>query len=738
MKCKLMIIALVMALLPITETHANFWGTGMWGGLQQCPYPQGGGARLSGRDAREARGYRADMKDVQRGIRDAEKELKRMRNASSPRRMERDIRAILKPEWADAVIDHLKANGNALAGEGEERSCNDVIEQDKMNDFTSKARALSTIFRETLSPGGDGGKELRDQISTIDLKKFLSFCTFANGQKFFNYGAIGADLKTYCERVEAHKKARVDFINSRTPIPDAAEFSQADAQRIKDLSEYDIGAFPTVPAGDSSKFISMCNVGFAEICKNRTFIKDLGSIRRADDKQEYCQDGIDNFQDVIRLEAEIEGYEDELDELEEELAYLYEDAETDGGFCLDCYFSGGGGGFEYDDRSTWEKVLGYGLPILGGSLAGLGAYNLGKDAISARVDLGFDTPNAPSYIAAAYPYIMGGIGQAIGSGGGQGAFGCATTIGGGFPGGPQGAFGPFGMNGLLGQGGAFGYPFGQNPYAISPFGGGIFNPGFNPFGGGGFYGSYPGMIGFPGFGGGYVGGIAGGFTGGFTPPIMGGGFPGGFAGGFGAPFAGGFGAAITGGIAGGFAGGFNAGFTGGIAGGFGGFGLPPVAGFGQPFAGGFGTFGALGTPFAGGLGATFGYPISGGVGAGFGGAGLNFGGGFSGVGAGFTGGFNNSSWIQFQQQLQQQQQALWAQFQQEQVARQRTLSNLTMQIQQLYQQVFAIQSGGSLGITGGGFFNASGGISTTPVGTGSPGVFTGGPGTSFTPGATGR
>jgi hypothetical protein len=91
-------------------------------------------------------------------------------------------------------------------------------------------------------------------------------------------------------------------------------------------------------------------------------------------------------------------------------------------------------------------------------------------------------PSTQSY---GYPFYQAGISGVINGLTGPGAYGCASTVGGGgFPfgagggwnlgGSANGAFGPF-----AGQGGAFGYP--QNMFG-SPWGGGAFTPGFGPNG----------------------------------------------------------------------------------------------------------------------------------------------------------------------------------------------------------------------------------------------------------------
>ena len=136
-------------------------------------------------------------------------------------------------------------------------------------------------------------------------------------------------------------------------------------------------------------------------------------------------------------------------------------------------------------------------------IGGLGLMYVGKRAEQAAnenaAQLGY--PSDSSY---GYPYYKAGISGVINGLTGPGAYGCASTIGGGGPfslgangslnlGGGGGAYGPAGA-----QGGAFGYP--QNMYG-APWGGGAFNPGLNmnggfngPFGGtgGGQFGQVPG------------------------------------------------------------------------------------------------------------------------------------------------------------------------------------------------------------------------------------------------------
>lgn len=105
----------------------------------------------------------------------------------------------------------------------------------------------------------------------------------------------------------------------------------------------------------------------------------------------------------------------------------------------------------------------------------------------------YGVPSGGSY---GYPYYQAGINGVINGLVGPGAYGCASTYGGGgFQNGLNGVngygngmYGPAGANG-----GAFSYP--QGMYA-SPWGGGAYNPGLN--GNGGFNGPYGGTSPFGG------------------------------------------------------------------------------------------------------------------------------------------------------------------------------------------------------------------------------------------------
>lgn len=116
--------------------------------------------------------------------------------------------------------------------------------------------------------------------------------------------------------------------------------------------------------------------------------------------------------------------------------------------------------------------------------AGLGLGYIGKrydeTNMEYQAQLGYPpTQGYPTAVSLGFPLVAAGVYGAVTGGSGTGGFGCATGVNGTGAGNLYGAgnsaYGPYGNNG-----GAFGYPQG---YYGAPWGGGAYNPGYNPYGG---------------------------------------------------------------------------------------------------------------------------------------------------------------------------------------------------------------------------------------------------------------
>jgi hypothetical protein len=449
---------------------------------------------------------------------------------------------------------------------------------------------------------------------------------------------------------------------------------------------------------------------YSRVCSRPDQVCRVGAAR---ENYEACNTAMSEInQDLAQKSKEYNIVLAELESLGEDLSGV--DFYTEGSYCYECQQSGNRR--FVDDRSGFRRAFDTVMPILGAAGAAYGAYSLNNEAIDRATNLGFTTNPAPSFLSYGWPMIMNGVYGGIASGIGAGMFQCGNTMGGAFPGGPNGMLGPFGMNGMMGQNSAFGYPFGQSPYGFNGYGGGPYMPGLvggygaGPWGVGGnigygvplqnilgFPGGGAGIAGVPGFpGGGY--GVAG-IPGGYGVP----GFPGG-----------GYGAA---GIPGGY------GVPGFPGGGYGAAGIP--GGYGVPgFPGGYGAAGLYSVPGAAGIA---GIPGVAGVAGGYGIAGIPGVAGIAGAAgmygvAGLYGSIGSQQGLLYQQQLIQQQMQQYQiqmqmlqQYQEYEANRARVRTQLQQQLYNLQIQLQQLEYGGAHGVGVGTFGTTFG---TTGVGQG--------------------
>ena len=246
--------------------------------------------------------------------------------------------------------------------------------------------------------------------------------------------------------------------------------------------------------------------------------------------EQICKTNLRTYQDtldkhakaealVATLEGEVEIAKDTIRALKGELRTAMRErqremreSQTEGG-CVECMINGSGGGQVVRKSSGMENLVNFGL--------GLTSMYFGskdqREATEWHAKRGRDYTPVPT-LAYGYPFMMAGLYGAIGGGVGQGAFGCASGVGGtGNGNGPYGMMGPFGNGGMYGNnGGAFGYPNGM--YGNGQMGGGMYLPGMGSWGMNGPMG---------GMGNGMMGGIGGGMMG---YPMGGGGMGGGMMG----------------------------------------------------------------------------------------------------------------------------------------------------------------------------------------------------------------
>lgn len=175
--------------------------------------------------------------------------------------------------------------------------------------------------------------------------------------------------------------------------------------------------------------------------------------------------------EIERLEREEEIQQEKMETAKEELLERGGKGPggTEGGVCLECQKS----------QVNWGSVLANGLV---GGLAIYSANQNQKSIQQSNAARGWTTQPMPSAVSYGFPYVMNAVYGALGSGTGQGSFGCGSGVNGtGNWNGQQGISGPFGQNSLysMGGGGAFGYPTGMMGQVQS---GGMYPQGFTSFG----------------------------------------------------------------------------------------------------------------------------------------------------------------------------------------------------------------------------------------------------------------
>jgi hypothetical protein len=160
--------------------------------------------------------------------------------------------------------------------------------------------------------------------------------------------------------------------------------------------------------------------------------------------------------------------------------------ETEGKACLDCLVNSSG--YEQAEsapaKGQWIADIGVGLISLARD------YKIEKSRQDYNASIGAASEWAPSTMSYGFPFLYSGISGALGAGGGQGGFGCASTVSGG---------GNF--NGAAGVLGAFGNASGLGPYANNSMwgqpawanagaavGGSMYRPGYTPWGANGPWG----------------------------------------------------------------------------------------------------------------------------------------------------------------------------------------------------------------------------------------------------------
>lgn len=209
------------------------------------------------------------------------------------------------------------------------------------------------------------------------------------------------------------------------------------------------------------------------ICNDTNLRARLPSGRGRSINASECSSTLSEYRTVIlelqnaqdrkaELTEQVRQARESIRDLREEARIERELARTEGDFCTDC--DEDSRGYSARPRRDWMSTL-----VNVG--AGIGMMYLGRQNERAANEYNAQAgwPSTESY---GYPYYQAGISGVINGLVGPGAYGCSSALG---ANGPQFGVGANGYGPHGAQAGAFGYPPG---YQGTPWGGGIYNPGY--------------------------------------------------------------------------------------------------------------------------------------------------------------------------------------------------------------------------------------------------------------------
>lgn len=599
---------LAVSIIVVTQvftsvSKAQMWGTGMWGGMQACPY--GYGAANGASDLQdEINDLQEDIRELKHNKREDER---RQRDLEKKKAKYADaINGSFNSGWGGVIIDHMEGGYSCCnqpqGGGGYPTSSPPVYESpnDQYEPIPQPAPRPAPPLPKGPSSGKPGNK----------LSDIFEPST----------GGGRAPASTAPVTVAAAAQTvQPDDIEAGGPVGGAGG---APAPTTGGISPWDVdlpdgGGMPGEGGGPNCappNALNQTRRWKQYYCResgevSRGICRDARMTTPEARKGAECDRAIAEYRKVynelMALTRKIASYDDEIQSLQDQIRERRHDMREEAregrleAGCREC---------ERHARRAERgpSLASMALPLIGGLLGAAGSMYLGYQAnkqgnqINGRLGWPAQPYNAFGY---GYPFMAMGIQGAVAAGT-NGGFGCAPGMYGGGPMGPYGMGSPFGYGlGPYGMmNGPFGYPnmFGMNPM----MGGGMYAPGMGPWGmsgpwGNGYnpmFGMGMGGMGMPGIG---IGAGIGLGMGGY--PGMGMGMPGfgiGLGGGLGMGYPGMAGMGAMGYPAYGGPGmgvGFGAGIGMGMP--YAGYGLTP--GFGM---GGFGGYPGMGYPGMGGYG----------------------------------------------------------------------------------------------------------------------------------------
>jgi len=542
--------SIVLLILFIQNSaFANMWGTGLYGGMQQCPTDvRAGGGGVSESDLMEE--IRDESKEVAEQLKNLKQELNGREGLTSEiRKREKSLSLLINESAISDVRSHLISGRSCGAWTG--------MDDQAVTGQGTGAAAKEPSSKEVLVAARIGSSSstpdsitVPEKLSAFRASEWKAVCEPSGGNKQIISRAVCTSLAAVVTA-----PAYLDPVNVTECTTDMEFYKKSVLRRIKIVA--DIARLEA----------ERDRLKKAYRAASKQFKKDLkDGVYEDSTEGDYCVGCDFQKRQAYKREPDWSNVAANIGvgllgiymgQRQTKMIAEYNSAQ---GFPTQNYAS-----------------IGYGFPYimnglygaLGGG-TGSGAYGCGSTIGGGGNWNGHMGMNGPYGAGGAYPGANGNL-----WGYPQGMWG-NPQAGGMF----NAGFSPWGMNGM-GQGGG-----GFNPYGMGAAGYGVAAIPAMMGGGGGFPAQFGGAI-----GGGFGGAIGGGF-----PAMMGGGFPaqfgGAVGGGFPAMMGGGFPAQFGGAVGGGFpammGGGFPAQFGGAIGGGIGGAiggGFPAQFGGGQNYLG---------------------------------------------------------------------------------------------------------------------------------------------------------
>jgi hypothetical protein len=586
MKARVLVILLLAGTISFftRAAQAQNWGTGQWGGMQACPYPNGIAKGASSQDdelndlKKQAKELNDEKKDIKKDIRDADREKERLKTA---------ITDVVNGQWATIILDHMDVGYNCCSNQPQQAppvQQGPPAQQGPPDNQLPDQRLPDQ--RQPNVQQGDNSRPLppptAPPVQNQPKGEFLLNETPKNNRMPASFGDA--------------------MPGNRMPAAQVSAASdQGDGGYGPDLGQSQQGGYQgggggllchpnEIPYSRQDWKSQICrpdgHIG-GLVCSRPPYIR--GGAKGSEISA--CTRALDAYRKIVvngeKLSNRLAKIDDDLALIKDQQKDIAREkkenhSDNDGASCPICDAMKR----QTADTSLTDKLLPYLPTALGVGLGAIGEFmNYRGNQQQNQVDSRMGWPGQQyTFGSSMIPMATAGMQattqiqqmQMLQSAR-NGAYGCSP--GGGFVMGPNGQ--------LIPVGGAFGYPNGMIP-GMPNYGGGMFMPGYTP-NMMGPYGVGGGGMPFPGLGAGMAYPGMGGLPG-MAPGL--GGFPAGM------PGLGGFPAGMPG------MGGFPAGMPG-----MGGFpaGYPNVLGsvpFGQsPFGGIPGAYGGLGM---GGMGAGLG------------------------------------------------------------------------------------------------------------------------------------